>query len=56
VPVLWAKAATAVNWAEFERAVPELAALGRERIERFNFVLIGTPRRDGAPRINPVEA
>jgi hypothetical protein len=45
-----------MNWAEFEDAVPELAALGRERIERFNFVLIGTLRSDGAPRINPVEA
>ena len=45
-----------MKWAHFERAAPELAALGRERIERFNFVLIGTLRSDGAPRINPVEA
>jgi hypothetical protein len=45
-----------VNWAEFERAAPELAARGRERIEHFDFVLVGTLRRDGAPRINPVEA
>jgi hypothetical protein len=45
-----------VRWAEFEIAAPELAALGRERIERFGFVFLGTIRKDGGPRINPVEA
>jgi hypothetical protein len=30
--------------------------LGRERIERFGFVFLGTIRKDGGPRINPVEA
>jgi hypothetical protein len=45
-----------VRWAEFEAAAPELAALGRERIERFGFVFLGTIRKDGGPRINPVEA
>jgi pyridoxamine 5'-phosphate oxidase-like protein len=45
-----------MRWAEFEEAAPELAALGRERIERFGFVFIGTLRKDGGPRINPVEA
>jgi Pyridoxamine 5'-phosphate oxidase len=45
-----------VNWSQFERAAPELAARGRERIERFDFVLIGTLRSDGGPRVNPVEA
>jgi hypothetical protein len=30
--------------------------LGRERIERFGFVFIGTLRKDGGPRVNPVEA
>jgi len=44
------------RWAEFEEAAPELAALGRERIEQFGFVFIGTVRRDGGPRVNPVEA
>jgi hypothetical protein len=44
------------RWAEFEEAAPELAALGRERIEQFGFVFIGTIRRDGGPRVNPVEA
>jgi Pyridoxamine 5'-phosphate oxidase len=45
-----------VNWAEFEQAAPELAARGRAAIERFKFVYIGTVRRDGGPRVNPVEA
>jgi Pyridoxamine 5'-phosphate oxidase len=44
------------RWAEFEEAAPELAALGRELIEQFGFVFIGTLRRDGGPRVNPVEA
>jgi Pyridoxamine 5'-phosphate oxidase len=43
-------------WADFETAAPELARLARDRFERFGFVLIGTLRADGAPRINPVEA
>jgi Pyridoxamine 5'-phosphate oxidase len=44
------------TWADFEAAAPALAALGRERLEQFGFVLVGTLTRDGAPRINPVEA
>jgi hypothetical protein len=43
------------TWAEFEQAAPELAAIGRERIERHGFMLLGTIRRDGTPRISPVE-
>jgi hypothetical protein len=43
-------------WAELEAAAPELAAAGRELIERFGYVLAGTIRRDGTPRISPVEA
>jgi hypothetical protein len=45
-----------MRWAEFEEEAPELAALGRERIEEFGFVFIGTVRKDGGPRVNPVEA
>ncbi len=45
-----------MRWADFEEAAPELAALGRERIERFGFVFLATIRGDGGPRINPVEA
>ena len=45
-----------LQWADFEAAAPELAMQGRALIERFRFVLVGTIRRDGAPRISPVEA
>ena len=45
-----------LTWEELERAAPELAAHGRELIERFQFVLVGTLTKDGSPRINPVEA
>ncbi len=44
------------QWANFEAAAPMLAAQGRELIERFRFVLVGTIRSDGTPRISPVEA
>jgi hypothetical protein len=43
-------------WADLETAAPQLAARGRELIDRFGYVLLGTIRRDGTPRISPVEA
>jgi hypothetical protein len=42
-------------WAEFEEAAPEIARLGRERFVRAGVALLGTLRRDGSPRISPVE-
>ncbi len=42
-------------WEEFRRSSPELAALGEERFERTGLVLIATLRKDGWPRISPVE-
>jgi hypothetical protein len=44
------------RWAEFEAAAPDLATRGLELIGRLGFVLLGTIRRDGTPRISPVEA
>ncbi len=44
------------RWADLEAAAPELAAEGRRLVEQFRFVLAGTIRRDGTPRISPVEA
>jgi len=44
-----------LTWEELERAAPEIAAHGRELIERFQFVLVGTLTKDGSPRITPVE-
>ena len=45
-----------LTWQEFERAAPEIAANGRELLERFQFVLVGTLTKDGSPRVTPVEA
>jgi hypothetical protein len=45
-----------LTWQELEQAAPEIAARGRELIERFQFVLVGTLTKDGSPRITPVEA
>jgi hypothetical protein len=44
-----------VQWGEFAEAAPELATLGAERFERYGVILLGTIRRDGTPRISPVE-
>lgn len=45
-----------MNWGAFEGAAPELAAVGRKLIEHNRLVLVGTLRKDGSPRISPVEA
>jgi Pyridoxamine 5'-phosphate oxidase len=44
-----------VRWSELERQQPRFAALGRERLIEPGVVLVGTIRRDGTPRISPVE-
>jgi hypothetical protein len=45
-----------VSWAALEAAAPELARLGRERLEEAGLAYLGTLRADGWPRIAPVEA
>jgi hypothetical protein len=42
-------------WSALEESAPQLAAHGRRLIKRFGFVLLGTIRGDGTPRISPVE-
>ena len=44
-----------MRWEEFRRSDPELAALEEERFDRTGLVLLGTLRRNGWPRISPVE-
>jgi hypothetical protein len=44
-----------VNWAEFSAGAPELAELGRTRLEEAGLSLVGSIRADGWPRISPVE-
>ena len=45
-----------MSWQKFQKQAPELAALGEELIERTGLVMLGTLRKDGSPRISPVEA
>jgi hypothetical protein len=44
-----------MKWSDFVAASPKLAALGEERMEQHGVILLGTLRRDGPPRITPVE-
>jgi hypothetical protein len=44
-----------MRWADFEAAAPRLAAVGKEKLLAPGVVLVGTIRRDGSPRISPVE-
>ena len=42
-------------WEEFKKVSPVMAALGAERFNRTGLVIIATIRKDGWPRISPVE-
>jgi Pyridoxamine 5'-phosphate oxidase len=44
-----------MHWSDIEEAQPRLAALSQERLVGPGVVLVGTIRRDGTPRISPVE-
>ncbi len=45
-----------MRWGAFKQAAPELADLGEDQLDRRTGVLLlGTIRRDGTPRISPVE-
>ena len=44
-----------MRWAEFEERQPRLAQFGREKLGGPGVVLVGTVRKDGSPRISPVE-
>ena len=44
-----------MRWHEFAEACPELAQLGAERLRERELCLVGTLRRNGWPRISPVE-
>jgi hypothetical protein len=43
------------SWAEFEREVPDLAALARSLFDAFAHKTLATLRRDGSPRISGTE-
>ena len=44
-----------VSWQEFQQASPELAGLAEERFAAADLVLLGTNRKNGWPRITPIE-
>lgn len=44
-----------MDWVEVERRQPRLADLGRQRLMDPGLVLVATMRRDGTPRLSPVE-
>ena len=44
-----------MRWDEFAADAAELAALGEERLRGRELCLVGTLRRNGWPRISPVE-
>jgi hypothetical protein len=43
------------SWRDVELAAPELARLGMARLTSAGVALLGTLRRDGSPRISPIE-
>jgi hypothetical protein len=44
-----------MNWGRFKQAAPKLARKAEELFDRSGLVLLGTVRKDGGPRISPVE-
>ena len=44
-----------MTWQEFAQQDPELAALGQQRLDRHGLVMLATLRKNGWPRISPVE-
>jgi Pyridoxamine 5'-phosphate oxidase len=43
------------SWQDLELDAPEIARLGMDRINAARIALLGTLRRDGSPRISPIE-
>lgn len=44
-----------MRWDELERRQPRLASVGRRRLIEPGVLLVATIRRDGTPRLSPVE-
>ena len=44
-----------MTWRELELAAPEIAGPGMKRLQETRVVLLATLRRDGSPRISPIE-
>lgn len=48
-------AAGLADWGDMEQYAPEIARLGVARLNAAGVAMLGTVRRDGSPRISPVE-
>lgn len=46
---------TDMKWEDFQHSAPELSQLAEQRFAATGLVLLGTLRRDGWPRISPIE-
>ena len=44
-----------MTWQYFKQKAPELAASGEQMLDRTGLVMLGTLRKNGFPRISPVE-
>ena len=44
-----------MTWSEFAQAAPGLAAAAETLFEKSGVIFVGTIRKDGSPRISPVE-
>ncbi|MGH2609156.1 MAG: pyridoxamine 5'-phosphate oxidase family protein [Tepidiformaceae bacterium] len=44
-----------MRWEEFESAAPELSQLAKERFAATELVMLGTLRKNGWPRVTPIE-
>jgi hypothetical protein len=44
-----------LSWRDVELGAPEIARLGMARLKSARLALLGTLRRDGSPRISPIE-
>ncbi len=44
-----------MNWRELETEAPDIADLGKQRLDQARVALLATLRKDGSPRISPVE-
>jgi len=42
-----------MNWRDLEAAAPEIADLGKQRLDQARVALLATLRKDGSPRISP---
>jgi hypothetical protein len=43
------------TWTDFANSAPELAARGLTRMNARELIVLGSLKKDGAPRVSPVE-